>query len=535
MNWLICKNLSNEQTNLEIYMICRLAVFLLLCTASSLCAQVKLPNMFSDSMVLQREMKTPIFGSAAPGDKITVHFRDQTTTATADKKGNWRVELAPLKAGGPDDLSILLASKPTEPLVIHDVLVGEVWVGSGQSNMAGTAGRYAANDETLAKLLAASPHKNLRLLKSSGQWATADSTNSAAFSALLLAFGAAVQEELDVPVGLMLGAVGGTPSGFWIPVEHYETNKACAAVIEESKKTYPDEAERQRVFDAAIVRWTKLAAKAKATGGRAPRKPRAPVAPGEMTRDGKIGHLYDAHIRPFAGYGIRGVLWDQGEGGTGVQGLDQTTMMNALISAWRTSWKQGEFPFLYVQKPSGGGCAWDLKNPMTRNASAFASLPAKSSDGLYRETHIAISKHPNSWMVSASDLGGGVHPTNKWGYGQRAAHVAMIAAYGKDGVATGPLYRSHEIKGNQVTVSFDNVGKGLAFRHGETLQGFAVAGEDKVFHWADAKIEGDTVVVSSSKVDEPKAVRYAWSQSHPWANLFNKNELPALTFRTDSW
>jgi sialate O-acetylesterase len=234
------------------------------------------------------------------------------------------------------------------------------------------------------------------------------------------------------------------------------------------------------------------------------------------------------------------VLWDQGESGTAIQSVDQFTLMGALIRGWRNEWGQGDFPFLYVQKPSGGGCAWDLDDPTTKQASKFAPLPKAvppTSAGLYRELHIRIMNHPNTAMVIATDLGSGIHPVNKSGYGDRACRVALGMVYGKKIEYYGPLYASNKIEGDKVIVKFTHTGQGLAFKHGQKLQGFAIAGEDKQFRWADAVIEGegDTVIVSSAEVKKPLAVRYAWNGDHPWANLFNKDGLPALTFRTDDW
>jgi sialate O-acetylesterase len=506
-----------------------LAVFL-----PSARADVKLPAIFSDHMVLQREMRVPIWGTAAPGEKVTVKFRDQQQAATADKDGKWTVKLDPLAAGGPEKLVVT----GTNTVTIEDVLVGEVWVGSGQSNMAGGAGGYARRDEVLAAAIAAAPYPRLRLLRSgaNARWQEASAQSVKGFSALLLSFGLPLHKELNVPVGLMVGAVGGTPSGRWLSKEALAEDAACQAVIKKYVADHPFE-EMQKKYEEAMARWQKAAAKAKAAGKRAPRKPRPPQKPGDLSKR-NIGQLYEAHIRPLIPYGIRGVLWDQGESGTAVPEIDQYTIMGALIRGWRKDWGQGEFPFLYVQKPSGGGCAWDKANPVTRYADAFASLPpdpTKVGNGLYRELHIRIMQYPNTAMVISSDLGPGIHPINKSGYGARACQVALGMVYGRKAAIYGPLYDSHKVEGSTVRITFKHVGQGLAFRHGDKLQGFAIAGEDRAFHWANAKIDGDTVVVSSDKVASPVAVRYAWAQKRPWANLFNKDGLPAVSFRTDQW
>jgi sialate O-acetylesterase len=198
-------------------------------------------------------------------------------------------------------------------------------------------------------------------------------------------------------------------------------------------------------------------------------------------------------------------------------------------------WGQGELPFLYIQKPSGGGCAWDKENPVNRMADAFSQQPAapnKDADGNYRALHIKIMQHPKTAMATANDLGSGVHPTSKSGYGRRACRVALGFVYGRKVEIYGPLYESHAEEGNKIRIRFDHVGQGLAIKHADKLQGFEIAGEDGVFHWADAEIDGDSVVAGSADVAKPVFVRYGWSRNHTWANLFNKDGLPALTFST---
>jgi len=273
-----------------------------------------------------------------------------------------------------------------------------------------------------------------------------------------------------------------------------------------------------------VVEWEKKAETAKKAGKKPRRKPRGPIT---------VGDLYAKHIAPVVPYAIRGVLWDQGESGTAVPGVDQFTMMGALIRGWRDAWGQGEFPFLYIQKPSGGGCAWDTSQAATRMADAFTEQPTKpnaAGHGRYRAHHIGIMQHPNTAMVTASDLGGMVHPLNKSGYGERACRVALGFAYSREVEIYGPLYDSHVVEGGKIRVRFSHLGKGLATKHGERLQGFEIAGEDGGYQWAQAEIDGDTVVVSCPGVPKPVHVRYGWARTHTWANLFNKDGLPALTF-----
>jgi len=446
------------------------------CTTVSL-AEVKVPPVFSDHMVLQRDLAAPVWGTAEAGEEVAVSIAGQSHTAKADAEGNWSVKLEPLKAGGPHEFSI----KGSNTIVLKDVLVGDVWVGSGQSNMAGGVGGYARGDEVLAEL-ADGTYPQLRFCRGrGGTWQQSTPQTNRGFSALLFSFGQRLQKDLDVPIGLILGAVGGTPSGRWLTDEM--------------------------------------------------------VAKGMKGKDLKAangGDLYRQHILPVVPYGIRGVLWDQGESGTAIRGLDQFATMGALIGGWRDAWGQGEFPFLYVQKPSGGGCAWDKSNPTTRMAEGFAALPAapqQGNAGGYRAHHVRIMQHPGTAMVTARDLGSGIHPRNKSGYGHRAAQVALGFAYKQEVEIYGPIYASHKVEGDKIRLQFEHVGGGLATKYGDGLQGFAIAGKDGKYHWAKAAIDGDSVVVSSSEVPKPVAVQYAWDKNSPWANLFNKDGLPALIFR----
>jgi sialate O-acetylesterase len=453
------------------------ALLTVVAVTSTVLADVKLPPVFSDHMVLQRDLAAPVWGTAEAGEDVVVSVAGQSHSAKADAEGNWSVKLTPLKAGGPHVLSI----KGTNTVELKDVLVGDVWIGSGQSNMAGGVGGYAKGDEVLAEL-ATGTYPQLRLCRGrGGVWQESTPETNPRFSALLFSFGQRLQKNLDAPVGLILGAVGGTPSGRWLTDEMLANTP------------------QSREFKAA-----------------------------------NGGDLYKQHILPVVPYGIRGVLWDQGESGTAIKGLDQFNTMGALIGGWRDAWGQGEFPFLYVQKPSGGGCAWDKSNPTTRMANDFVALPAapqQAGAGGYRAHHVRIMQHPGTAMVTARDLGSGIHPRNKSGYGHRAAQIALGFAYDHEVEFYGPVYASHEVEEDRIRIQFKHVGGGLATRYGDGLQGFAVAGKDGTYHWATAVIDGDSVVVSSKDVPQPVAVQYAWDKASPWANLFNKDGLPALIFR----
>lgn len=521
---------------------CALFSLLVLATAAAAQAEVKLSKVFTPHMVLQRGMAVPVWGTAAPGEKVRVSFAGQTKETQADEKGAWKVKLDSLKASAEPQTLTVGTHK------IEDVLVGDVWVGSGQSNMDMVVASYTQDDPVL-DAAAKQSHPHLRLLRKepTATWEASTPETNAKFSALLFSFGFALQKEIDVPVGLMVGAVGGTPSGFWLSEEMYKADAACAEAVKKFAPTYKyDELmakykEDKAKHDIEMAKWKVVAEEAKKAGKEIPRGPRPPQGvgrPGE-TNSGKVGQLFEAFIRPYVGYAIKGVLWDQGESRTNIVGVDQVTLMGALIGGWRKAWGQGDFPFLYVQKPSGGGCAYDYTQPMNRLAEKFAPLPATIPNHPDREySHVAfeqIMKYPNTHMVISSDLGNGIHPPNKSGYGARAVQVALAVAYEKGNEHLGPQLAAHTVSGSYVILKFKHTGKGLAFKNGDKLQGFSIAGADKQFVWADAVIKGDTVIVSSKTVTQPEAVRYAWSNAFQWANLFNQDGLPAQPFRTDAW
>jgi sialate O-acetylesterase len=506
-----------------------------------LLAEIRLSKVFTPHMVLQQGMSVPVWGEASPGEKVTVTFRGQSQTSVADAAGRWRVHLDPLAYGGPDTLFV-------GALQVPDVLVGEVWVGSGQSNMAGVVANYVANDPVLAQH-AAKNYPQLRMLNKEAEavWMEATPENNRTMSALLFSFAVALHEQLQVPVGIMVGAVGGTPSGFWLSESMYRGDAACAEAVRKFAPSYPYEelqqkyVEAKQKYDGALASWKVAFNQAKKQGGKAPPRPPMPKPvgkPGE-TNSGQVGMLFEQYIRPYVGYGIRGVLWDQGESRTNIVGVDQRTLMGALIRGWREDWGQGEFPFLYVQKPSGGGCAWDYSLAETSKADPFSELPTEiplpPADDYSHAVYAEMMENPKAYMVTASDLGSGVHPPNKSGYGSRAARVALATTYGKPIEWLGPQYARHESRGRSIVVSFRHVGQGLAWKHGERLQGFQIAGADRKFRWADGVIEGENVIVGHPEVEQPIAVRYGWGRIFPWANLFNRDGLPAQPFRTDDW
>ncbi|MFT5498410.1 MAG: sialate O-acetylesterase [Kiritimatiellia bacterium] len=489
-----------------------LATVLIAC-AANLRAEVKPNALFGHHMVLQQDLAVPIWGTAEAGEKVAVGFNGQKRQTVAKPDGTWSLKLDPMKVSDPGTFTV-------NDLTYTNVVVGEVWLGSGQSNMAGGAGGYAKKDPNLTRIINEGPYPKLRLFdRRSGQWRIAQTASINAFSAIHFSFGFALQHELDIPVGLMYGAVGGTPSGRWLTREMAAADPALKAF------GFGDDAVMKAKHAEEMEAYKEDVAQAKKDGKKAPRRPRGPI---------QMGDLYDAHIKHYVPYGMRGVLWDQGESKTALPDVDQITTMHALINGWRHTWHQGDFPFLHVQKPSGGGIAWDGDTPVTRLSKKISPLPAAHNDKpeslKYQLDHIAMGKLNNAPLVTALDLEPGVHPTNKSGYGKRAATVALGAVYGKDVAICGPVYKSHKIEGSNIRITYDHTNGGLAFKHADTLQGFEIAGADGKWEWAKAVIDGDTVLVSHENIPAPVKVQYAFSPNPSFANLFNKEGWPALMF-----
>ena len=529
------------------FMVCAAWVLL----SATAAAAVRLPNIISSHMVLQQDIAVPIWGTAEPNEKVTVTFRDQKKTAIADAQGKWMVKLDPLQPGEPTTLTV----SGTKTIKLTDVLVGEVWVGSGQSNIDTPVTMYVGHDPALNEAFGKS-HPQLRLfrLPQPNIWKEATPENMGSFSAQLFYFGLLLQKELNVPVGLMQGTQGGSPSFPFISEEGFHADPAIQAAIlkwdaehsfEKEQKGYEEALEKWKLDVAAAIAAAPVPSPTpannppalsssnavidKAILAKYP-KPTPPVRAAEF----KTGNLYQTLVRPMIPYAIRGVLWDQGESGTGFHIADQPTLMSALIRSWRKDWGQGEFPWIYVQKPSGRGCALKPSDPVNLGSMPFETLP-KDPPQSFNSSHVegySIMKEPHTFLSITSDLAPGIHPSNKSGYATRDSKVALGAVYGKSVEYYGPIFQSFKAAGNQIHISYTHAGRGLTVPPNQKLQGFAIAGENQKWHWADAVIEGQTVALSSPDVPSPVAARY-WPFA--WANLFNNDGLPASGFRTDSW
>jgi sialate O-acetylesterase len=499
------------------------AVLAVMATAAM--ADVKLPAVISDHMVLQQGMKDAIWGWADPGEKVTVKLGGQSAEATADAGGRWRVNIEPPKAGGPAKMTV--AGKNT--LTVDDILVGEVWVCSGQSNMEmSVRGVNNAQQEiaeakfpkirlfTVAKATTDEPQTDCK-----GQWAECVPETVPGFSAVAYFFGRDLLKDLNVPIGLIHTSWGGTYAEAWTSGPTLKADPVLKAACDRQAQSMQGYARQKEDWEKnreqLMAKWKEAADKAKAEGKQAPRQPQAPRDPN--TGPNRPAVLYNAMIAPIIPYGIAGAIWYQGESNAG-RAYEYRKLFPTMIADWRKNWGEGDFPFLFVQ----------LANFMARKPD-----PGDSSWAELREAQSMTLKLPKTGQAVIIDIGeaNDIHPKNKQDVGRRLALAAEAIAYGKKIEYSGPVYESKTIDGNKVRLKCTHVGGGLVAK-GDKLTGFSIAGEDKTFVWADARIDGDAVVVSSDKVAAPVAVRYAWADN-PECNLYNKEGLPASPFRTDDW
>ena len=495
-------------------------------TAGSL-ADVKLPGVFGNHMVLQRGVPVRVWGWAEAGAKITVTLGDRSGSAEAGADGKWSVKLDAIEAGGPLAMKVRGDGKAVE---FSDVLVGEVWLCSGQSNMAmsvrgclnyeaeqADANRPAIRMMTVNRTPAETPQDDC-----AGSWAVCSPATVGGFSATAYFFGRTLQKELGVPVGLINSSWGGTPVQAWTCVEDQKAEPKLKPMMDDWAKRLAgyDPAAAKAAYEKQLAAWEERTKKAKAAGKRAPRKPRLAGSP--RLNSHRPGNLYNGMIAPLAPYAIRGAIWYQGESNAGRYNAELYGLqLSMMIRNWRRIWGQGDFPFEWVQLPN-------FRTPQKE--------PVETSGWvIVQEEMLKTLAVPNTGMAVTVDIGmaNNIHPKNKQDVGKRLAIWALAATYGEKIVRSGPLYKSMSKEGGKIVLRFDHVGGGLAAK-GETLQGFAIAGADKKFVWADAKIDGETVVVSSTEVKDPAAVRYAWA-ANPACNLYNKAGLPASPFRTDDW
>jgi sialate O-acetylesterase len=489
-------------------------------------ADVKLPAVIGSNMVLQADMKVPIWGWADAGEKVTVTVGDQKAGATADSGGKWQVRWAPMKAGaGP--LEMTVAGKNT--LKLTNILVGEVWICSGQSNMEVSVSSSMDSEKeiaeakypkirlfTVTKATADTPQADCK-----GQWFECSPETVPDFSAVGYFFGRELNRVLGVPVGLVNTSLGATRAEPWTSREALEADADFKIIFGRQKQdleNYPKALEAwEKTKEMRLADWKAAVEKAKAENTPLPIEPHGPIAP--ATSANRPSALYNGMIAPLVPFAIRGATWYQGESNIG-HSVEYRKLFPAMITDWRKQWGEGDFTFLFVQ---------------LANFKARKNEPADSKWALLREAQAMTLSLPKTGMAVIIDIGDAdnIHPKNKQDVGKRLALAALAITYGKDVVYSGPMYESMKVEGDKVRLKFKHIGGGLVAK-GDKLTGFAVAGEDKKFVWADARIDGDTIVVSAKDVAKPVAVRYAWADN-PECNFYNKADLPAVPFRTDDW
>lgn len=501
---------------------------------ASVLAELSLPHFFSDHMVLQRERAAAVWGKASPQAEVTLEFKGKSATAKADDKGRWH---ASIETGAADAKGAVLTVKSgTESVAIQDVLVGEVWLASGQSNMAFTMNRSPAYAEMLSKV----DHPGLRMFNAptvtaaepqddiAGTWTLSSPQTVPGYSAVAFFFALKLHQELGVPVGVLKTAWGGKPVETFTSREALNTLPGTKELVDKlmAEAAAYDPAKAETAYKASLEKWqaTMAAAKGKpaAERKRLPKRPAAPKPP--LETEGKPGVLFNAMINPFAGYTMRGAIWYQGEANAkpGAVPYDQTLPL--MIRDWRKRWAD-EFSFYFVQ---------------LANFHAPSTAPGTPDSWalLQDRMRLILSSTPKTGMAIINEVGeaNDIHPKDKKTPGERLARWALAKDYGRDITYSGPLFKSSQIQDGAVRVTFDQTGTGLKSRDGGALKRFEIAGADHVWHWADAKVDGaDSVIVSSAEVKQPVAVRYAWAANPEGANLVNSDGLPASIFRTDDW
>ena len=479
-----------------------------------------LPSVFSDHMVLQRDMPVPVWGTATPGAEVTVELTGKSVAAKADGNGRWRVDLPAMAAGGPFTLNVTSADAKR---AFSDVLLGEVWLCSGQSNMdftlASTAKRSFSGVTDWQKEVAAADHPKLRMFTAewtmrenpqrevAGKWALCTPENAADFSAVAYYFGRAIQQNLNVPVGLVTCAFGASTIEAWIREGTLQSHPQFGGLLKDfgKKRTaFRDDPKAFENYGAALAKWK---------SGKAPRNP----DPVQDQHNPFV--LHNGMIAPIAPYALRGAIWYQGESNMPTRKL-YTELQQALIEDWRDLWEKPEMPFYFVQlaaykapsaDPAGGGQIAEMREAQAKS--------------------LAL---PHTGMAVTIDIGDekDVHPRNKLDVGKRLARLALSGTYGKPGVASGPLFREASVQDAGIRIQFDHVNGGLVAKGG-ALRQFAIAGTDGKFLQADAVVDGESVLVSSRSILRPAYVRYAWADNPAGANLYNSDGLPAAPFRTD--
>lgn len=504
---------------------CFIPLLFLIHALNPLHADVRLPAIISDHMVLQRDRPLPIWGEADPGERVTVSVTDQTHVAVADDDGQWMIHLDPLPAttaiGNPLAMRIVGRNK----IELRDILVGEVWLCSGQSNMEFRLEKAQGGATEIQK--PGDPHLRLfhverqqsfsPVFSVEGAWQPGQPETVREFSAVAYFFATKLRTGLDVPVGIILSAWGGTPAEAWTTREVILSNNETRPIVERWDMATATFDQQVADWERSIAEWEAARAADPNTVSEKPRKPSF----GRPDHPHRPSGLFYGMIEPLMPFGIRGVAWYQGETNRG-RAYQYRWQLTQLINDWRSHWGQGDFPFLIVQLPGYGPAQTDASEP-----SAWSEL---------RESQLlTFQQVMNTGLAVTIDVGeeDDIHPRDKKTVGYRLALSVLHDVYGLKVVPNGPLVKDVQVMGSQAVITFGSVGSGLTTRDDEPLRGFAVAPADGGFVWAEAEIQQDRVVLRSPEGFEIDAIRYAWADNPDRANLINQEGLPASPFRTD--
>ena len=479
-------------------------------------ADVSLTSIFSDHMVLQRERSNPVWGNALPNEKVSVTIAEQSHTTVTGKDGKWRISLDPLPVGGPYQLTV----KGSNTLQVTDILVGDVWLCSGQSNMA----HILATTDNAQVEIASANYPEIRLItvhrttspipldSFKGNWQRCTPKTAPWFSAVGYLFGQRIHNATGVPIGLIDNSRGGSPAEAWLPREVLANDERYNSLLAkwDNKMAEFDEKEYTELLEK-YNDWKKNGEK----GTKSPKRPT------DIRLDyHRPANLYNGVLNPLIGYGIRGVIWYQGESNAS-RAAQYQHLFPLVINTWREAWQQGDFPFYWVQ------LADYKEEQLVEDPSPWAEL---------REAQTMTLTLPNTGeaVIIGAGEGRDVHPRNKQAPANRLARWALARDYGFDIAYQSPTFREIKIEGNTATLTFDHVSKkGLYAFDTKIIDGFVIAGDDHKFIKANAEIiDKNTVKVWSDSVQSPVAVRYAWA-SNPIANLQDRNGLPVTPFRTD--
>jgi len=504
-----------------------LPLLLMASSVGTALAEIRLPAVISDHMVLQAGKPAGVWGWADAGEKVNVELGGKTAQTTAGSDGKWALKLELPTGEGPYEMVVAGANT----VKVQDVLVGEVWVCSGQSNM---EWRVAQSERvqgdvaaaqfpkirhfTVEKAVAATPQEDVK-----GKWVVCAPETVSGFTAVGYFFGLELHCNLKAPVGLVSTNWGGTVAEAWTSRKALDAQPSLKAMVEryDGQAAGFDEAKAQEAFKKAEAAWKEQAEKAKAEGKPEPRRPQ--LARSVASGPNFPANLYNGMVAPLLRFSIRGAIWYQGESNVS-RAVQYRTLFPAMISNWRADFGQGDFPFHFVQLAPFG---YNRNNP---------NADKRPCAELWEAQLMTLRSVPNTGMAVTTDIGNvqDIHPKNKQEVGRRLALWSLAQDYGrKDLVYSGPLYKAVKVEGSKMRVSFDHA-KGLKARDGQALSHFTISGADQNFVPAEARVEGGSLVVSSSAVAAPVAVRFAWSEdSEP--NFVNEAGLPASPFRTDDF